>query len=261
MLGASGVTVQVDTLTEQIYLPELEGALQAEMLAGARRYERLPVVLHASEESLLSALRSGYPVLVLQRLGILWQRSWHYAVLVGYDASRNTYVLRSGMLPEKHTARREFLRTWEGADRWAYVLLDPAQLPDFIAADALLGAAAAAETTGRLDMASMAYAAGQARWPGEHMFYFGAANVLVRQGRYEEAAARYEAALAIEPGHLLSLNNLGYALARAGCSAKAERVLAAGLALPTISEAERSILNQTLTEVSVEGTTSNCELE
>ncbi len=260
VLGASGVSVPVDLLVEQIYVPGLEGTLQAEMLAAARRHDRLPVVLDGSEEGLLNALGAGYPVLVLQRLGILWQRGWHYAVLVGYDAERSEYVLHSGVEREKRITRRAFLRTWGDADRWAYAVMDPADLPGFLDAETLLAAAAAAAATGRLEMAATVFSHGKSRWPGRHMFHFGAANVLMRQQRYADAAVGYEDALAVAPGHALSINNLAYAWYRAGCVSRAVGLLSDELERSTMESAERAILTATLSEIEEGGVGAACSL-
>src|SRR3569623_1363896 len=96
VLAWSGAAVTADQLVPQVYLPARQGSLQPELLAAARRYQRLPYVLEPDLAALLREVGAGHPVLVLQNLGLSWAPRWHNAVVVGYDLARDEVVLRSG---------------------------------------------------------------------------------------------------------------------------------------------------------------------
>ena len=96
VLVASDIGVTPHELTGKVYLPQRQGSLQLELIAASRRFGRLPYVLDGELPAILSELSTGRPVLVLQNLGLTSYPVWHYAVVIGFDASRNEIILRSG---------------------------------------------------------------------------------------------------------------------------------------------------------------------
>ena len=64
------------------------------MLAAARSQGRLPFVLESRFAALQAELTAGNPVLVLQDLGALGIRRWHFAVVVGFapDQDRSFFT-------------------------------------------------------------------------------------------------------------------------------------------------------------------------
>ena len=96
VLGATGIDTTPEALAPLVYIPGRKGSLQVEMLAAARRHGRVAVVLAPEFADLRTELDAGRPVLVLQNLGALGIRRWHFAVVVGYDAERDALILRSG---------------------------------------------------------------------------------------------------------------------------------------------------------------------
>ena len=90
------VDVSPQTLSSQLYIPAREGSLQVEMAVTARRYGMLPYPLSPQFTDLLAEIAAGNPVLVLQNLSFDWWPQWHYAVVIGYDITRNELTLRPG---------------------------------------------------------------------------------------------------------------------------------------------------------------------
>ena len=80
------MTVTPDELVSQTYLPGRRGSLQLELIAAARRHQRIPYVLDPDAAALFAELDAGHPVLVLQDLGVGPLHVWHYAVVIGYEA-------------------------------------------------------------------------------------------------------------------------------------------------------------------------------
>src|SRR5699024_5111248 len=68
-LGPTGIDVAPATLKPKVWIPELKGSLQAEMVATARRYKRVPYIIEPDLPALLAELRGDHPVLVLLNLG------------------------------------------------------------------------------------------------------------------------------------------------------------------------------------------------
>jgi tetratricopeptide (TPR) repeat protein len=232
VLVASGARVAPDDLVAEVYLPGRKGSVQAELIAAARSRGRLPYVLPPSLDDLLAQLAAGHPVLVLQKTGAGPWPGWHYAVVIGYDATRDRLVLRSGTESRLEMTATHFRATWDRADRWAMTVLEPGRLPARADFGRYMEAAAGLESVGRLDDAEQAYRAAVQHWPGESLPRLALANIALARG--DEAAAERElrAALSLAPEDVPARNNLAEVLRLMGCpeSARREISIAAKLA-------------------------------
>lgn len=235
VLNHAGAPVTPEALVPKVYLPERRGSLQAELMAATRSHERLPYILEPTTQDLLAQVAAGRPVLVLQNLGLDALPAWHFAVVAGYDAERNTLLLRSGTRERLEMDLRRFDRTWARAQRWAMVALMPGELPANADVERYMTAAAGLEATGRLEAAAEAYRAAQARWPRSAWPWLGLANVDYAGGRFVAAEVGYEAALERDPLNIVARNNLADLLATRGCieAAHAHIVRAGELAAGT----------------------------
>jgi tetratricopeptide (TPR) repeat protein len=231
VLAAAGATVTADALVPEVYLPGRRGSLQAELVAATRARDLLPYVLPPELPALLQALDGGVPVLVLQQLGAGPLPAWHYAVVIGYDASRDLVVLRSGTTRRKEMPARHFAPSWERADRWAMLALPPGVLPPGADFAHYMEAAAGLEAVGRLDAAARAYAAAARRWPGESLPQFALANLAHARGDLVAAERGFSAAVRIAPGDAAARNNRAEGLRELGCVTLARREVEAARAL------------------------------
>jgi hypothetical protein len=191
-LSASGLDVEPDALTAQVYLPARQGSLQPEMLATARRHGRLAVVLPPQLPSLLQEIDAGHPVVVLQNLSLPLAPVWHYAVVIGYDLAAAQIVLHSGTSAALRLPMTVFERTWRRADHWAMVAVDPARLPRSADDDTLARAAAALERT-HPGAARHSYAALAQRSPSHFGAWFGLGNTVYAACDFAAARARSSA--------------------------------------------------------------------
>lgn len=234
VLSAAGADVTADSLVPEVYLPGRAGSLQAELVAATRRHDRLPYILPPTLDALLATLDGGLPVLVLQKLGAGPFPGWHYAVVVGYDASRDQFVLRSGTEQRKEMSARHFLATWDRADRWALVALQPGALPPAPDFARYMDAAAGLEAVGLRDAAALAYEAAARAWPAESLPQFALANLAYARGDLAAAERGFHAAVRLNPKDAAARNNRAEALRALGCPTLARReievarVLAAG---------------------------------
>lgn len=121
MLGATGVEVTPEQLTDQVFLPEQQGSLQAELLASTRRPDRIPYVLEPELVTLLAEVAGGTPVLVRQNLGLTILPRWHYAVVIGYDVRSDQLLRRSGTHRRVRMNRVRFQGSWARAGNLAMV--------------------------------------------------------------------------------------------------------------------------------------------
>lgn len=208
VLVNDGVDVTPLALVAQVYVPDRRGSLQAEMLAATRTHGRVPYVMEPSVAPILDALHAGHPVLVLQNLGLERWPVWHYAVVIGFDADNEDFLLRSGTTRRQRTTARSFLASWDRAGRWSMVAV-PAHAPP--ASAQVLGwlqAVAPFESTGKLELAVEGYEAAVARWPDAAVAWTALGNARYLQQAFAAAAVAYERALALAPELWIARNNL-----------------------------------------------------
>jgi hypothetical protein len=232
VLGASGLPVLPADLVPEVYLPARRGSLQPELLASARRRDRLPYILPPTSDAIVSQLAAGNPVLVLQKLGAGPWPGWHYAVVIGYDVETQVFLLRSGTEPRLEMSAARFLATWDRANRWAIVVLQPGQMPGDPDAGRYVEAAAALEAIGRNDAAGIAYQAAATQWPRDALPRLALGNVALSRGDLAAAEIEYRRAIELDPGDAAARNNLAEVLLRRGCvsAARSETEIAAALA-------------------------------
>jgi len=231
VLAASGVTIDADTLVPEVYLPGRQGSLQPELVAAARGRGRVPYVLPPRPEALVAQLAAGTPVLVMQKLGAGPWPGWHYAVLVGYDAAADRFLLRSGTDERLELSAARFLATWDRAGRWSLVTLQPGLLPAAPDLARYMEAAASLEAVGRLDDAGRAYEAAGRQWPDEALPQLGLANLAYARGDLKSAERGFRAAIQIAPADVAARNNRAEVLLQLGCPASARREIDAARAL------------------------------
>jgi tetratricopeptide (TPR) repeat protein len=249
VLGAAGRPAPLEALAREIFLPGRGGSLQPEIIGAIRARGLLPYELGADTGELLAELAAGRPVLVLQKQGLGPWPAWHYAVVIGYDATRDTVLLRSGTTERLELRASLFDATWARAGRWAVTTLEPGQLPARPDVRRYTSAAAALEATGHLEAARSAYSAGAEHWPREPLLRLGLANVDAAQGRWHEAERGYAAVLELDPASAAALNNRAEALGRLGCVATARELLVTGAGRVAADDPLRPALARTLAEL------------
>ena len=236
VLVADGVPVQPAQLAPLVYVPGREGSLQVEMIAAARRFERVPYRLAPTPEALIASLSAGHPVLVLQNLGLRTWPHWHYAVVIGYDSGRRQFLLRSGTTQREVVGERRFLRSWNLAQGWALVMARPETVPVFAVAEAWIAASAPFESLGNHELAAQAYAAAVGRWPDSVLGWQALANARYALGDREGAETALRRALQLDPGQAASANNYATLLLERGCPQSAQAVIAGLTEIPAQHE-------------------------
>jgi tetratricopeptide (TPR) repeat protein len=211
VLAAEGVDVTAEALVPQVFIPARGGALQAEMLATARRHGRLAVVLPPRLDAVLTEVAAGRAVIVLQNLALPITPRWHYAVVIGFDLARQEITLHSGTTARLGLPLAVFERTWARSEHWAMVATRPHELPVTPDPGVLLAAAAALE---RVDFgaAAQAYAALVARAPGLFGAWFGLGNARHAGGDLRGAQQAFERATQLDPQAADAWHNLALTL-------------------------------------------------
>jgi len=210
----------------------------------------VPYVLPPDEDALVATVAAGLPVLLLQKLGAGPVPGWHYAVLVGYDAPRDRFVLRSGTERRKEMSGPQFLATWDRAGRWALVALPPGVLRPRRISHAtwkqLRASRRSAAARRRHQPMQPPRAAGRpSRCPA------GAGQSRLRARRPRRGRAGFHAAAQLDPQDAAARNNRAEVLRQLGCMTAARREIEVARALavggplaPAVESTARQIAEQ-----------------
>jgi tetratricopeptide (TPR) repeat protein len=248
-LGAAGIAVRPEALTDQVYLPQRRGSLQLEMLATARRRGALAVRLPGTLDALLHELAAGRPVVLLQNLSLPIAPRWHYAVAIGYDLPRRELLLRSGTTERQVLGLATFEHTWARSGHWSFVVVPPGELPASASEDEMTAAAVAFERVATPDAARRAYEAALSRWPGSLTLAVGVGNARYAAGDVDGAATAFEAAARRHDSAAAWINLAELRLQqgrRDEAEAAARRAVARGAAEPAFAEAAQATLGKVL---------------
>lgn len=128
MLSEQKVRITPGLLTKPLKLPDAQAAMQGNMEQLAREYGLLVYPLDKNLAALLTQVAAGYPVMLRFSEGRLWSEP-RYAMLVGYNRTKHTVLLRSGMERRLPMDFSEFESAWADAGSWAVLILSPGQLP------------------------------------------------------------------------------------------------------------------------------------
>jgi hypothetical protein len=228
MMAYRGDEVTPGELINRLFIPEKAGTLQIELMAVARQAGWLPYQIAGNLEALEEAVLAGYPVLVLQNLGLESVPRWHYAVVVGFDRRAGHWILRSENESRRLTKTGVFERTWARGGHWGIVLADPNKPPPFAQARSWFQRGFDLESVGQVAAAQAAYASGYQRWP--EFLPFGLA--LLNHHYDQQAWSAGDALLAqLWPQHSDSAqlwNNWAVWLNAQGCSSLAQQALQCG---------------------------------
>lgn len=244
-LGWSGASVTPLELANEVYTSGRKGSLQPDLVAAARRHDRIAYVIDGRDE-LVAELAAGNPVIVLQNLGLSWLPRWHYAVVLGHDPATETFVLHSGRDAHRPVGDSTFAHTWKRAGDWGLLTLPPDRIPATADEKRWLAAVVAIEQSGRIETAAAAYRAAVARWPESLGARIGLANAQYAAGALEEAEQTLRAAIVAHPSAAVAWNNLAHVLGERGRKAAA---LAAARRAVEIGGSDVAVYEQTLAEL------------
>jgi len=115
-------------LTKPLKLPGAEDALQSNMEKLASEYGLVVYPLDKSLSALLTQVAAGYPVMLRFTDGTVWSTP-RYAMLVGFNRTKQTVLLRAGMERRRLMDFDKFESAWKDAGGWAVLVVSPGQLP------------------------------------------------------------------------------------------------------------------------------------
>lgn len=217
LLVHRGVEVSVEQLNQQLYIPAKGGSLAIELKAQARQYEMLAYVLKPDIFDLLSELHAGNPVIVMQNLGFEWLPKWHFAVAVGYDLEHKKIRLRSARSRLYEADLGLFIKTWQGANQWAMVIMPADKMPATATPKPYLKAASELEQVGHTFAAQQAYNSALLKWDNNNTALIGLGNTHFVQGNFQLASQYFSRFITQKSDSAIGWNNLAFSLEKYAC--------------------------------------------
>jgi tetratricopeptide (TPR) repeat protein len=211
----SGLSLRPEDLVDEVYTPARKGSLQIAVIAAARRHGRLAYEI-SDLESIFPEIAEGYPVLILQNLGVSWFPVWHYAVVIGYDAEKKTMVLRSGTSARKVMPFGVFEKTWARSDYWGILILRPTELPALAVEKNYVTAVVGLERARQYQAAVSGYQTALSRWPESLAARMGLGNSYYALGDLKNSEMAFKKTIQLHPDEGSAYNNLAQVLMEQG---------------------------------------------
>ena len=241
----SGLPARPEDLVEEVYTPSRKGSLQTAIIAAARRHGRLAYEI-SDLESLFTEIAAGYPVIILQNLGISWFPVWHYAVVVGYDTTRGNVFLRSGTTFRKVMPFGVFKKTWGRSDYWGLIILKPGQMPASANEGNYLSAVLGLEKARQHEAAAIGYRTALTRWPQSLAAGMGLGNSYYALGDFANSEYLFRETIRLHPRAGSAYNNLAQILMEQGRYVEAREMARKAVSL---GGPLKAVYRQTLEEI------------
>lgn len=239
----AGKMISVEEVSPQVFTPGMKGSLQSDLIGASRRNGLMAVPIEGLS-ALLIEINSGHPVIVFENLALSWLPQWHYAIVFGYDLTKQEMIMHSGPEAFKHWDMSKFERSWMLANYWGLVVLPAGELCS--SADELANSVAAAglEQVGQKGAAEKSYAAILKKWPSSLTALVGSANLAFEKENYILAVSYLKQATKFYPGSATVWHNLTIAEGRADMMKEAHESAMQALLLASVAEKEK--FNQNL---------------
>ena len=226
----SGLKVSPEELKEQVYTPGRKGSLQMDMVGATRRHGKVAYEINGPD-FLFPELAAGHPVIVLQNLGLSWLPVWHYALVIGYDLNQDKVILHSGVSERKVISYDTFAKTWARSDYWGLLVLEPQKIPVLATENKYLLAVFGLEKSRQYQAAAEGYYAALSRWPRSLAASMGLGNCYYALGDLDASENAFRKAVRNHPRAGEAYNNLAQVLMEQGRKQEALEAIQKAIAL------------------------------
>lgn len=205
-----GLNVTSDELVKMLYTPDSKGTFQNDLLSATRRLGLIAVPVFGLRHVIME-INDGRPVLIFQNLGLSWIPKFHYAVITGYDLSKNEIILHTGEFQNYRMSMNTFEHTWARIDHWGLVIVKPGTIPATATEFEMAKATAHLEQLNKLEEAQLSYEKIIERWPTSLVSLVGLGNIHYNKKEYQKAYEYLKSASEAHPESTGARNN--YSLA------------------------------------------------
>lgn len=229
VFGFYGTSVSANEIAPKIFIPDKEGSLQLEMVTATRQYQYLPYQTQGSLTLLMQLISDDIPVIVFQNLSISLLPQWHYAVVTGYDLTRKTIKLHTGVTQDHEMSFSLFEKTWGRGNYWLLAPVPPEVTSEHMVPFTYVSAAydmlKVADNNADQQTQALAFLkSATQQWPNQWLAYFLLANFYL-ETQPELAVEWFDKGYVYGKGQKPYLHNYTLALMKTSQQEAAKKVL------------------------------------
>ena len=112
-----GQNISQDQIANDVYSPELKGALISDMENFATKMGYNASTINGDQNTLISLVDEGIPSIILVDLGIWVVSVPHYYVVYGYNKGKETFLINTGFTSNKEINFKDLDKEWEKMNR------------------------------------------------------------------------------------------------------------------------------------------------
>lgn len=227
-----GQPAPLGLIQHHIALPALKASFKTEIRIASQNFGLISHEESGPErrpEDLFPFLASGYPVIVLENLGLTWMPIWHYSTVIAIDTERGHILLHGSRYGWRKVALENFQKTWSRSLNWSLLPWPTSKDPPPLPLNHLMGAIYRMESSGKLKDALMAYRTVTRQRPDEAVAWLARGNAALESGFTDEAIASFYKVTTLKTWQPMGWNNLALALLKKGKRKSARQILNKGL--------------------------------
>ena len=211
ILQHAGKQVSRDELKKKLVTDKAKGTFATNVISEVR-YQGMLGLPITNMKDLLTEVSQGHPLMVLQNLGLSQSIApkWHYAVVTGFNLTREkpTITMHSGHEKNQKTKMKLFEETWNMADSWGLLVLNPGELSSTQDEFAHVTAAAGLERVNKIHEARLSYQSILRRWPQSLAALIGMGNITFTEKKYKASLGYLTDAVTFHPTSPMAWHNL-----------------------------------------------------
>jgi hypothetical protein len=244
-LAYHGPSLTPEELQSQVYTPSLKGSLQMDMVGATRRHGKIAYEI-TGPDVIFPEIAAGHPVIILQNLGFSWMPVWHYAIVIGYNFIEKNVILRSGVTQRKVMSYDTFEKSWAYSNYWGLMVLEPTRIPAVADETKYLTAVLGLEKSRQFKAAISGYQTALIHWPGSLPALMGLGNSYYALEDLTGAENAFRGAIERYPLVAPAYNNLAQVLLEQG---RKQEALAAAQKAVSLGGPLVSVSKKTLQEI------------
>ncbi len=251
-----GMEETPQAIAPKLFIPELEGSLQIEMISATRQHGFLAYAEKGNLEQLFSLINDNIPVIVLQNVATSWFPMWHYALVIGYDIDKRDVILHSGETERRISELKAFERTWQRGKYWLLAVVPPSKTSQHFKPFVYTKAAQDLLSVNQQVAGVSALVSATKQWPDYWLPYFLLGNHYLDKD-LAQSVNWYQQGFSYATTQAAYLNNFAYALNKSACKNSALKMINQALVL---APDDKSI-KETHKEISASVPTQTCQLK
>ncbi|MFH1459914.1 MAG: PA2778 family cysteine peptidase [Candidatus Omnitrophota bacterium] len=208
-----------EKIAERIFYPELCGVLNIDLEQYAKEQGFWAKGYSADFKQVKTRLKSGIPVIAIEKLHPYIFNKRHYVIIVGFDDEKKIIFQHDGKHAFNKRSYQGFLRNWYAAGNWMLEIIPLDKIPHDFKKEDYFELALWLEKNQQDDQAIQYYnqlVSFEASNEKKAEVFFNLGNIYLKQESYGKAEEIYLKALALDKNFADAYNNLAFVYLKQG---------------------------------------------